>query len=403
MKKIHDQRLSSASPSTVSRGNLDDHVNIPDLPLSRGNRGQAAIYRTRKACKRCARLKMKCNGQQPCQRCTKDVRLSSSCSYHHNPRDHSQSDSEFASTSLQVLDKTPSIPLQPNAEDFIAREREPDEIIALASAALAEDMFKNNTSTIMAPIPGAETHDLPSSALDSMMVFDEGDMHPSLFADLLDESKDIFSWLFSGASSGFGVDGMTWSNLSVANTGAINEGVHTSINDSEISRFERRLEDTDHENTVVNSDQHRHEALYSYIEYGTLHHEHSKRNDNVNLVWPNGRSSESTAQELTIVPLSIEEVDADILAFENTYQVVQAQNGIQDRLASLIGVSDLSPVEKDRAREMLENSSILAINVFVQLYFEHYDQLCPIIHRPKFDPNTCHPFLLSAICAIGAM
>lgn len=410
MKKIHDQRLSSASPSSGPalswKGNLDERTTSPSSVSTsiRGNRSQAAIDRSRKACKRCAKLKMKCDGQQPCQRCANDVRLSISCSYHHKPHERTQINAGFQSTSLPVYAETPSIPLQQNPEDFIiAREGEQDGIMALASAALAGDMYENDDSNIIAPNSDAsDTHHLQPSTIDSMMVFDEGDMHPSLFADLLDESKGTFSWLFSGTSSDFGIEGMTWPNSNIANAGAVTEGVHISINDGELQNFERGPEVQNQESALISSNQ-QFESQNNQAEDEISQEEQLRRNDHGNLVWPNGRSSENATQELTIVPLSIEEADVEILAFENTYQVVQVQNGIQDRMASLPGMSDLSSLEKDRAKTMLEKTPTQAINAFVQLYFEHYDQLCPIIHRPKFDPNTCHPFLLSAICAIGAM
>lgn len=46
--------------------------------------------------------------------------------------------------------------------------------------------------------------------------------------------------------------------------------------------------------------------------------------------------------------------------------------------------------------------SLKAINAFVQLYFENFHDVLPIIHRPTFDPNKAPALLVLAIANIGS-
>ncbi|KAK4052462.1 hypothetical protein OIV83_002264 [Microbotryomycetes sp. JL201] len=42
------------------------------------------------------------------------------------------------------------------------------------------------------------------------------------------------------------------------------------------------------------------------------------------------------------------------------------------------------------------------LDLFVQLYFECFAPILPMIHKPTFDPNTCPSFLLLAVASVGA-
>jgi hypothetical protein len=42
------------------------------------------------------------------------------------------------------------------------------------------------------------------------------------------------------------------------------------------------------------------------------------------------------------------------------------------------------------------------LNAWVQLYFEHFHPVFPILHKPTFSPATMNPFLVLTVAAIGA-
>ncbi|KAM0790607.1 hypothetical protein ACM66B_004471 [Microbotryomycetes sp. NB124-2] len=42
------------------------------------------------------------------------------------------------------------------------------------------------------------------------------------------------------------------------------------------------------------------------------------------------------------------------------------------------------------------------LDLFVQLYFECFAPILPMLHKPTFDPNTCPSFLLLAVASVGA-
>ncbi|GFF54969.1 hypothetical protein IFM51744_08508 [Aspergillus udagawae] len=44
----------------------------------------------------------------------------------------------------------------------------------------------------------------------------------------------------------------------------------------------------------------------------------------------------------------------------------------------------------------------LVLNAWVQLYFEHFHPVFPILHKPTFSPATMNPFLVLTVAAIGA-
>ena len=42
------------------------------------------------------------------------------------------------------------------------------------------------------------------------------------------------------------------------------------------------------------------------------------------------------------------------------------------------------------------------MNVFIQLYFEHFHPLLPVLHKPTFSPKTTHWLLLFVVASIGS-
>ncbi|PWN87303.1 hypothetical protein FA10DRAFT_182811 [Acaromyces ingoldii] len=94
---------------------------------------------------------------------------------------------------------------------------------------------------------------------------------------------------------------------------------------------------------------------------------------------------------------------ATLLA-ENTCQVAPLLQVAKDRLLLLPTLAQQIPdEEKQGTQKMLAAVSPETLNVFVQLFFQHFDRLCSVVHRPTFDPNYCEVFLLGAICALGSM
>ncbi|KAK4056994.1 hypothetical protein OIO90_001894 [Microbotryomycetes sp. JL221] len=60
----------------------------------------------------------------------------------------------------------------------------------------------------------------------------------------------------------------------------------------------------------------------------------------------------------------------------------------------------------DKVREIGEVDRFVPklelLDLFVQLYFEHFGPVLPMLHKPTFDPNTCPSFLLLAVASVGA-
>lgn len=117
--------------------------------------------------------------------------------------------------------------------------------------------------------------------------------------------------------------------------------------------------------------------------------------------WPNGHSLPSDRNG--IVPVMLPEPSPNTIALENTYQVSALDDAAKARLLELPHMADLPADQIAGAETCLAATPSQTLNVFVQLYFEHFDRICPILHRATFEPSRCHVLLLGAMCAVGAM
>lgn len=102
------------------------------------------------------------------------------------------------------------------------------------------------------------------------------------------------------------------------------------------------------------------------------------------------------------MPVILAPPSKETRALEDTFQVKALESVALDGLLMLPVGADLQPQQVEATVASLNATSAYTLNLFVQLYFEHFDRICPILHRPTFDPNTCNPMLLGAVCAIGA-
>ncbi|GAA5953885.1 hypothetical protein JCM21900_005502 [Sporobolomyces salmonicolor] len=74
------------------------------------------------------------------------------------------------------------------------------------------------------------------------------------------------------------------------------------------------------------------------------------------------------------------------------------------RLRILYKVRELSPLSPSGDPSLSERfvPRLELLDLFVQLYFERYHTLFPILHRGSWDPNTAPSFLVLAVASVGA-
>lgn len=94
------------------------------------------------------------------------------------------------------------------------------------------------------------------------------------------------------------------------------------------------------------------------------------------------------------------------------YQLVNTSlNGAQQHNSNLKLVPPVNPTTRarvlDKVRHIHEPDArfvprLELLDLFVQLYFDKFATLLPMIHRPSFDPNTCPSFLVLAVASVGA-
>lgn len=104
-----------------------------------------------------------------------------------------------------------------------------------------------------------------------------------------------------------------------------------------------------------------------------------------------------------IEPVYLDNVDAKVLSRENSYQVTMLNEAARQQILTLPSICDGPETQRRGAEDALRKVDAELYNVFMQLYFQHYDRICPIVHKATFDPEKIAAFLLGAICATGAM
>ncbi|KAL4801519.1 fungal-specific transcription factor domain-containing protein [Aspergillus unguis] len=87
----------------------------------------------------------------------------------------------------------------------------------------------------------------------------------------------------------------------------------------------------------------------------------------------------------------------DILAMEDHDHVARVRPEQVNKLATFMNVDQRQPAS---CKMLLRNSQI--INVFVQLYFEHFHPTFPLLHRATFNVLELPPLLMLATATIGA-
>lgn len=70
------------------------------------------------------------------------------------------------------------------------------------------------------------------------------------------------------------------------------------------------------------------------------------------------------------------------------------------RLRILYKVRELSQFDSSLSERFVPRLELLEL--FVQLYFEKYHPLFPLVHKPTWDPNTAPSFLVLALASVGA-
>lgn len=85
---------------------------------------------------------------------------------------------------------------------------------------------------------------------------------------------------------------------------------------------------------------------------------------------------------------------------ENFSHVPQVSQHVYDSISHSI---DQTSRDQVLFRPFLDSAppSLEALNCFVQLYFEHFQPIFPLLHQPTFDPTSAHWILVLAVAAIG--
>ncbi|GAC95796.1 hypothetical protein PHSY_003372 [Pseudozyma hubeiensis SY62] len=129
----------------------------------------------------------------------------------------------------------------------------------------------------------------------------------------------------------------------------------------------------------------------------------SKRRKRRQKQWPSVYRPKATdgGRHLSLhkVPLASEEVTA----LENSFQVAPMTDLAKERMIDEFRYCEVEAEDLQRIQDTLRSIKTSTLNLFVQLYFEHYDPILPILHRATFDPDTCDPLLLAAITCLGAL
>lgn len=410
-------------------------------PNNDNSRSEAALKRAPRACKQCSAIKMKCDGGQPCSRCRSKPDGGQACSYRPGQavssnnaildrdqiQDHSMdTSSSFPVASTSSLQSPLSMPAPPRffpdavGLDGNSRSRMFGQPPPPATASSSSPY--GTTSATLLPMyapPAAIPHGQESGpgpfASDTMYLPASSDFmtrneSSSANVESWMGGDGIFDWLFAAQSFP-----SPWSTGSASN----NEFAPTSG----LPDYGSSSSDTHHQ---PQSQQQQHQQLpqqpmhqfqstgntlqsSSHDQYGHSNGQPSATPrqsiaPSATAQWPNGVPVPTDESDTAkIKPVQLGDPAREVLAFEDTCQVKPLERLAKSRLVELIPVAELPAGRSEAVEDCLQGIPPRTFNLFLQLYFEHFDHIFPILHRPTFDPDTCHPMLLAAVVSIGAM
>ncbi|PWN21814.1 hypothetical protein BCV69DRAFT_281739 [Microstroma glucosiphilum] len=410
-------------------------VHQPGLRVSDNSRSEAALKRARRACTQCSSVKMKCDGGQPCGRCSQKIDGGFNCSYRTTaplnrddmdttaysdqsstePRLH-RFKSSGSTTDYRYPHQQPRLPQglsplqnQANPLDYAhvnqQQHRYPHDSPAYSGSGRDSSSMPGRGGVggnhVVAASSPANLHvasnppEQISQGSTSGAPFNVDPYDTSSLQHIADDSflepwssDGVFDWLFAAQQIS-----LPWQAGEMPAIGQADGPFAPHI--PSIGDPTGDLSDTPPLVAAA-------AAAAAQEETGTRTARHSPQDATTTHQWPNGLSVPPTLELTELVAVILAPPSKETRALEDTFQVRALEAAALDGLLMLPAKADLQPQQVEATEASLSATSASTMNLFVQLYFEHFDRICPILHRPTFDPNTCNAMLLGAVCAIGA-
>ncbi|OJJ71613.1 hypothetical protein ASPBRDRAFT_195779 [Aspergillus brasiliensis CBS 101740] len=374
------QRFSRVDSLARHHGTKHEHI------LTNGSTQTTERRRVAQACKQCNLSKVRCDGQNPCQRCRKN---STDCVYqspqkrklataaattHSQPKRHrgtataqnwepsltpNQQGDGGASTQLSE-----DVVLQPSPTTNIMTQLQPTSFTAHAqSMENAEPCGIGSNLTSQAPVA---THNGTSAlfATDAMGFesFLDIDIDANVLSDILEQTPPFQDglndmWLASAE---------TESSYSLINTVPRIPRPFTPLTPSAVAEIYSRSHSPESD-----------EAMEPRRYHPTA------INIDAQLSFPNMEG------------LSMEQVDEENFAHVNDVPATAVEEVF--RMARIIERTPTFPPFTE-----LKIPPLPVINSWVQLYFEHFHPVFPVLHKPSFCTPGTHWLLIFVVSAIGA-
>ncbi|PWY97395.1 hypothetical protein BCV70DRAFT_67004 [Testicularia cyperi] len=119
--------------------------------------------------------------------------------------------------------------------------------------------------------------------------------------------------------------------------------------------------------------------------------------------WPSAYRPKATDSGAHLSLLKVCRASPETLVMENSFVVPALTESAKERMINEFRYCEVDPQDLLRIQTTLRNIDTATLNLFLQLYFEHYDRILPFLHRGSFDPDLCDPLLLAAITSLGAL